>query len=147
MWNAGLSPCALWVNKRLEVSLVCQCGPWPSAPEDMLLRLQHLRVYSSWLLTNWGDSSSVATPTTTHKSFLSRNVQHLVAIKQHTKMLKAPISKPLMLKTCHWHAAQKCYSANKCFPSHPDSHVTHHLNNNFALLYPGKHKGKHPSIL
>lgn len=30
-----------------------------------------------------------------------------------------------MLKTCHWYPAQKCYSANKCCPSHPDCYVTH----------------------
>lgn len=39
----GLSPCALWVSKRQEVSLVCQCGPWPNAPEAMLLWHQHLQ--------------------------------------------------------------------------------------------------------
>lgn len=37
-----LSLCGLWVNKRQEVSLVCQCGPWPGAPEDLLLCHQHL---------------------------------------------------------------------------------------------------------
>lgn len=37
----GLSPCGLWVNKKQEVGMVGQCGPWPSAPEDILLWHQH----------------------------------------------------------------------------------------------------------
>lgn len=38
----GLSPCGLQVNKRQEVSLVCQCGPSPSALKDMLFWFQLL---------------------------------------------------------------------------------------------------------
>lgn len=56
-------------------------------------------VQGSSFLTYWGETSSVATPTTTHGNFLSSNVQLLVAIKQQYHEGQAPVLKPVMPKT------------------------------------------------